>query len=358
MRAVCGEDRRLDERARAARRLRASRSRAPRGRPRRPRAPDEPSDRTRQHHDARCESEEEGIDGRPSGRCRITIDAGSRRSRGRGREPGQARPERASARERRRGSRSVGLNARAADLQAPALDDQHGDDERDGKKDVLNAGQRRDDGEGEEHRLRPRSRPFEGDDAGEDCAQRDRQADCVGGDVGAEDERGESNRGRGREERVADGKGEPLAEEIDRHRGQRHRERVDALGDPVGDLGVVLQPGHCGQQRVDERREAGRAASDRHAARGRSSGRVRSRRTRPGSTAAWRRRTPPRARATKLPRTIAASATSGWAIDPCCGPRERAGVGCERVTVAPRGGNGRRARNLHAVGYRPVESPP
>ena len=104
--------------------------------------------------------------------------------------------------------------------QVPPLDDQSRDDERGRKEDVLDPGQRCDDGKDEEHRLRPRGRPLEGDDAGQDCAQRQGHAEGVGGDVGAEDERGKSNRGRRGEKSVAERQGEPAPEEVDRNRCQ------------------------------------------------------------------------------------------------------------------------------------------
>ena len=135
------------------------------------------------------------------------------------------------------------MNARAADLEASSLDDQSRDDERGGKEDVLDTGQRRHNGKDEEHRLRPRGRPLEGDDAGKDCAQRQGHAQGIGGDVGAEDNEGRATVAAAASSVSRERQSKAAAEEVDRDRRQRDREGVNALRDPVGDLGVVLQPG-------------------------------------------------------------------------------------------------------------------
>jgi hypothetical protein len=143
-----------------------------------------------------------------------------------------------------------------------ALDRDRARDEHDRQQRVLDPRQGRQGGEYDERELCAAARARERADGRVERRQHQRIRERIGEHEGDEEEirRGDGER-RGHE-RNAGAEPEAPAQQIDRHRRERHHERVLRLRQPVGEHRVVEEPERRGGQRLEQSGEVRRRAPD------------------------------------------------------------------------------------------------
>ena len=178
-------------------------------------------------------------------------------------EPGEAEPEQW---DQEGGDRQQLLAQRGAD--APLADAEHegGEDEHDRQDDELRPREHGERGEDDEGDLRAPARLREGDRR----RGHGRHDQWVGERLGRDERRVEEVRNEERESRQSEGdparQAEPHREHVHGDGGERHRERTDRLDDAEPRVDVTEQPGRCGEDRLEKRREVCRPAADRRPA--------------------------------------------------------------------------------------------